>query len=156
MGRRGDASMVDGFLEVAEQEGWDLIPVAEYSALPSATIDHVVFEQLWGEVEAGLRAALAEGPLDGIWLGLHGAAVTSECEDPEGELLRRIREVPGASALPLFGVLRSSRHFHPHDGRSCERPRVLPREPAYRRAGNPRCARLGFWPVASKKASPPA
>ncbi len=104
MGRRGDASMVDGFLEVAEQEGWDLIPVAEYSALPSATIDHVVFEQLWGEIEASLRAALAEGPLDGIWLGLHGAAVTSECEDPEGELLRRIREVPGASALPLFGV----------------------------------------------------
>lgn len=104
MGRRGDASMVDGFLEVAEQEGWDVVPVAEYSALPSGTIDHVVFEQFWSEVETGLRKALAAGPLDGIWLGLHGAAVTSECDDPEGELLRRIRGTPGVGTLPMFGV----------------------------------------------------
>jgi microcystin degradation protein MlrC len=104
MGRRGDASMIDGFLEVAEQEGWDLVPVAEYSALPSGTIDHIVFERLWGEIETGLLRALEDGPLDGIWLGLHGASVTSECEDPEGELLRRIRGVPGAASLPMFGV----------------------------------------------------
>ncbi|MDF2809654.1 MAG: microcystin degradation protein MlrC [Microvirga sp.] len=104
MGRRGDASMIDGFLEVAEQEGWDLVPVAEYSALPSGTIDHIVFERLWGEIESSLLKALAAGPLDGIWLGLHGASVTSECDDPEGELLRRIRGIPGAASLPVFGV----------------------------------------------------
>ncbi len=30
--------------------------------------------------------------------------VTDACEDPDGELLERIRAVPGATALPIFGV----------------------------------------------------
>jgi len=102
--RRGDGSTVDGFLEVAEAEGWDVVPVVEYSALPSGTTDHAVFEQFWAELEAGLRDALEHGGLDGIWLALHGAMVTTDCVDPEGELLARIREIPGAGALPLYGV----------------------------------------------------
>ncbi|WP_029074760.1 M81 family metallopeptidase [Kaistia adipata] len=102
--RAGDGSTVDGFLEVAAAEGWDVVPVVEYSALPSGTTDHAVFEQFWDELEAGLRAALADGGLDGIWLALHGAMVTTGSIDPEGELLARIRSVPGAEALPLYGV----------------------------------------------------
>lgn len=102
--RAGDGSTVDGFLEVAAAEGWDVVPVVEYSALPSGTTDHAVFEQFWDELEAGLRAALADGGLDGIWLALHGAMVTTGSIDPEGELLARIRAVPGAAALPLYGV----------------------------------------------------
>ncbi|HEV7284985.1 MAG TPA: M81 family metallopeptidase, partial [Kaistia sp.] len=102
--RRGDGSTVDGFLEVAETEGWEVVPVVEYSALPSGTTDHAVFEQFWAELETGLRDALEHGGLDGIWLALHGAMVTTECVDPEGELLARIRAIPGAEALPLYGV----------------------------------------------------
>ena len=30
--------------------------------------------------------------------------VTTELEDPDGELLERIRAIPGAAALPIFGV----------------------------------------------------
>ena len=102
--RKGDGSTVDGFLEVAEAEGWEVVPVVEYSALPSGTTDHAVFERFWTELEAGLRSALENGGLDGIWLALHGAMVTTECVDPEGELLARIRRIPGAEALPLYGV----------------------------------------------------
>jgi microcystin degradation protein MlrC len=102
--RKGDGSTVDGFLEVAEAEGWDVVPVVEYSALPSGTTDHAVFEQFWAELESGLRAALKKGDLDGIWLALHGAMVTTESVDPEGELLARIRSVPGAETLPLYAV----------------------------------------------------
>lgn len=104
LARRGDASTIDGFLEVAEDNGWDLAASVEYVALPSAMIDHAVFERFWRELETDLRQALGEGPLDGIWLGLHGAAVTDECDDLEGELLRRLRAVPGAEKLPVFGV----------------------------------------------------
>ena len=102
--RRGDGSTIDGFLEVAEREGWEVVPVVDYSALPSGTTEQTVFEQFWDELRAGTEAALADGGLDGIWLGLHGAMVTTDCEDPEGELLARIRQIPGAEALPLFGV----------------------------------------------------
>lgn len=102
--RRGDGSTIDGFLEVAEAEGWEVVPVADFSALPSGTADHAVFELFWSELRAGLEAAFADGGLDGIWLALHGAMVTTESVDPEGELLARIRKVPGAETLPLFGV----------------------------------------------------
>ena len=102
--RRGDASMVDGFLEVAETENWDVIAVNEFSALPSGTIEQAAFEQFVSELESGLRAALAGGGVDGIWLALHGAMVTSESVDPEGDLLKRLRAVPGAEHLPLFAV----------------------------------------------------
>lgn len=101
--RRHDGSTTDGFLEVAETYGWEVVPTCEYAALPSGTVDHAVFEACWAEIEAGLRQALAGG-LDGIWLGLHGAMVTTESEDPEGELLARLRSVPGAEGLPVFGV----------------------------------------------------
>lgn len=104
LNRRGDASMVDGFLEVAENEGWEVVAVTEYGALPSGTIEHSVFEQFANELETGVRAALANGGLDGIWLALHGAMVTSESIDPEGDLLKRLRAIPGAERLPLFAV----------------------------------------------------
>lgn len=102
--RRGDASMIDGFLEVAEREGWEVVPVCEYNATPSGTIDHAVLEAFLAEFEAGVRAALAQGGLDGIWLALHGAMVTTGSVDPEGDLLARLRAIPGAGTLPVFGV----------------------------------------------------
>ena len=102
--RRGDGSMVDGFLEVAEREGWAVVPVCEYAATPSGTVDHAVLDAFLAELEQGLRTGLAEGGLAGVWLALHGAMVTTRSVDPEGDLLARIRAVPGAADLPVFGV----------------------------------------------------
>ena len=103
MGRRGDGSQVDGFLSVAEREGWQVVPAADYGATPSGVVEHAVFEAFWADVEPVLHGALADG-LDAIFLSLHGAMVTTGLADPEGELLRRIRAMPGAAALPLFGA----------------------------------------------------
>lgn len=102
--RRGDGSTIDGFLEVAEAEGWQVVPTVDYTALPAGTVDHAVFARFLSEFDAGLRAALADGGLDGIWLALHGAMVTADCPDPEGALLAHIRSVPGCETLPVFGV----------------------------------------------------
>lgn len=103
LARRGDGSTVDGFLSVAEAEGWQVVPALEASATPSGTLDHAVFEAFWDEVEAVARPAIAAG-IDGIWLALHGAMVTTRSLDPEGEFLARLRSLPGAAALPVFGV----------------------------------------------------
>lgn len=102
--RRGDGSTVDGFLEIAAAEGWEVVPTIDYTALPAGTVDHAVFARFLAEFGAGLKAALASGGLDGIWLALHGAMVTTECPDPEGALLAHIRSVPGCETLPVFGV----------------------------------------------------
>lgn len=102
--RRGDGSTVDGFLEVAEAQGWEAVPTVCYTALPSGTVDHAAFAHFLTEFDAALKAALAAGKLDGIWLALHGAMVTTACPDPEGTLLAHIRSVPGCEELPVFGV----------------------------------------------------
>ncbi len=104
LARRGDGSTVDGFLEVAEAEGWKVVPTVDYTALPAGTVDHAVFEHFLTGFDAGLKAALASGPIDGIWLALHGAMVTTASPDPEGALLAHIRSVPGCEALPVFAV----------------------------------------------------
>ena len=103
LNRRGDASQVDGFLSVAEREGWDVVPSAVYTGGASGTVDHAVFEAFWSEVKPVLEKALADG-LDAVHLSLHGAMVTSECDDPEGELMARIRAMPGAEKLPVYCV----------------------------------------------------
>lgn len=103
LARAGDRSQIDGFLGVAAEEGWEVVPAVSYAATPSGTVDHAVFEAFWSELETALRKALAVG-LDGIFLSLHGAMLTTAEPDVEGELLRRIRATPGAAGLPLFGV----------------------------------------------------
>ena len=101
--RLGDASQIDGFLSVANREGWEVVPSVIYTGGASGTVDHEVFETFWGEVKPVLEKALAEG-LDAIHLSLHGAMVTSGCDDPEGELMARIRNTPGAENLPMYCV----------------------------------------------------
>lgn len=113
LARRGDGSTIDGFLEVADREGWEVVPVSDFSALPSGTVDHAVFEQFSAELVASLRSALEDGGLVGIWLGLHGAMVTTASTDPEGDLLAQIRAVPGAANLPIFGVFDLHATFTP-------------------------------------------
>lgn len=104
LGCAGDGSMVDGFLEVAAAEAWAVLPVCVYRAQPAGRIEHAVFEAFWAELEAGIRQAQAEAPLDAIWLALHGAGVTTACDDVEGELLARLRALPGLATLPIVGA----------------------------------------------------
>ena len=91
--RIGDGSQVDGFLTTAKREGWEVVPAATYLCGASGMVDHAVFEAFWDEIKPVLIQAIADG-LDGIFLSLHGAMVTTELEDPDGELLTRIRAIP--------------------------------------------------------------
>lgn len=52
-------------------------------------------------ITSALCKNLAEaGPIDGVYLDLHGAMVTDDHEDGEGEILARVREVVGPE-LPI-------------------------------------------------------
>jgi microcystin degradation protein MlrC len=72
--------------------------------LPSGPVEDDVLERFWTEFSTTAGPALTAG-VDAIFLVLHGAMATRSVDDVEGELLARIRALPGAANLPLFGVL---------------------------------------------------
>jgi microcystin degradation protein MlrC len=97
----GDGSPIDGFLETAQQQEWEVWPLVDFRAMPSGTVEHQVFEVYW----VTLRQMLLAAPqLDALFLVLHGAMLTDRELDVEGELLRRIRTLPQMKRLPIFGV----------------------------------------------------
>lgn len=102
-GKQGDASPTDGFLVAAQELGLTVVPTVDARAMPSGTVEDAAFETFWQAFERRARPALAAG-VDAIFLVLHGAMVTPSLRDVEGELLERIRGLPGAGALPIFGV----------------------------------------------------
>ncbi|MCR6479334.1 M81 family metallopeptidase [Variovorax sp. ZS18.2.2] len=99
---------VGGFIDAAGENGWSLVPSAWAGATPSAHVTEDAFERISAAITEDLAAALAAGGLDAVYLDLHGAAVTEHLEDPEGELLARIRamvgdDMPIVASLDLHG-----------------------------------------------------
>ncbi|HEY6169103.1 MAG TPA: M81 family metallopeptidase, partial [Verrucomicrobiae bacterium] len=99
----GDSSPLGGVLESAKKFGWDILPTVDFRASPSATVEDEVLETFWREFVRRAEPQLARG-VDAIYLVLHGAMVTESFHDVEGEFLTRIRRMPGAAQLPIFGV----------------------------------------------------
>ncbi|SDB68400.1 M81 family metallopeptidase [Belnapia rosea] len=89
-----------GAIEVAEAAGVVLAPLTWCFANPAGPVTAEAFERIAALMVAALSDALEEGPLDGIYLELHGAMVAAGFDDAEGELLRRIRAVVGPE-LPI-------------------------------------------------------
>lgn len=95
---------VGGFISEARTRGWTLLPSCWAGATPSAHVTQDAFERLAGEILRDLRAALAHGGLDAVYLDLHGAAVAEHLDDAEGELLARIRTEAGPD-VPIVASL---------------------------------------------------
>lgn len=83
-----------GFAQAARAAGEvETVPLASYLAVPSGPLDRDCFEGLVEDQLARLRAA---GPLDGVYLALHGSMeVRGLDEAPEASLLRRVRALVG-------------------------------------------------------------
>src|ERR1700682_2594743 len=86
-----------GFVEAAEAQRWELVPTISCGASPSAHVTKDAFERIVKVMVDGIRAA---GPLDAVYLDLHGAMVTEHLDDGEGEILARVRQAIGKD-LPL-------------------------------------------------------
>lgn len=102
--RRGDGSPIDGILEEAERSGLEVLPTIDARAGPSGVIADEAFETFWNEFTRLALPLLAAG-VDAILLVLHGAAQSQSFADAEGELLARIRALPGGAASMIFGTL---------------------------------------------------
>ncbi len=92
---------IAGAIEFAESAGWDLVPLIWAGAVPSAPVTADCYAAITDEIVRGLQGA---GPLDGVFLDLHGAMVAEGAPDGEGPLIARVREVVG-SDVPIVAAL---------------------------------------------------
>ena len=99
---------IGGFIAAAEGES-DLVPILWTNAEPANRVTADAFDRISAEIIESIKAS---GPVDAIYLDLHGAMVTDEAEDGEGQLLRRLRaefgdDLPIAASLDLHANVTS-------------------------------------------------
>jgi microcystin degradation protein MlrC len=82
-----------GYLDAGRESGVDVVPLLFTHTNPIGTITADAFERIVGEMLDLLRQ---NGPWDGVLLALHGAAVSEEFPDADGEIAVRVRAVVGA------------------------------------------------------------
>ena len=77
----------------ARQDGFELVEGSCFWAEPSGPTKQADYEEMRDEILAELSAAM---PVDGVLLGLHGAMIAYGYDDPEGDLIERVRAIVGA------------------------------------------------------------
>jgi|AntDeeMinimDraft_4_1070355.scaffolds.fasta_scaffold00098_12 microcystin degradation protein MlrC len=89
-----------GFLRVADEEGWDVVPTVAANATPGGV---VTADALDGFVDR-LLTGIEEADPDAVLLGLHGAMVSERARDGDGYILSRVREAAGPD-VPVMATL---------------------------------------------------
>ncbi|HEX3863050.1 MAG TPA: M81 family metallopeptidase [Stellaceae bacterium] len=93
-----------GFVAAMDRAGpWQPIGIALAMTEPNGPVDHAFFSGLMQTIRHRLTAAL---PVDAVYICSHGAAITTEDDDPDGALFEMVRaivgpEVPIAATLDL-------------------------------------------------------
>ena len=100
----GTRTEIGAHLDAAKKYGWELVQPISAQATPGGKTT----AEAWVELSGAVIEACEKGPFDGALLALHGAMVTEDQDDAEGDLLRRLRErlgpkVPVAITLDLHG-----------------------------------------------------
>ncbi len=91
-----------GFIGAMDALGaWTPVGVALAMTEPNGPVQHAFFAELLDTIERRLRAVL---PVDAVYICSHGAALTTEEDDPDGVLFERVREIVGPD-VPIAATL---------------------------------------------------
>ncbi len=114
--RRGNACLIDDSGEVragieplfsfAQSRGWDVTAALTCSSSVGGPTLHRDYIMLRDEILEGVRAARP----DVVALMLHGAMMSTECEDCEGDILAQVRAIVGPG-VPVVVVLDPHAHL---------------------------------------------
>jgi microcystin degradation protein MlrC len=93
---------IPGFIASMDAAGpWQPVGVAFAAAEPNGPADHGFFTELMADIEARLTAAL---PVDAVYICEHGAAITTDDDDPDGALFALVRRIVGPD-VPVVATL---------------------------------------------------
>jgi len=98
---RNTGTIHGGYIDAAESEGIELIPLLCTRAQPAGLVERSAFDHLLGLFLERLKQTL---PIDGVLLDLHGAMVVEGDEDGEGAFIAAVRELVGTE-MPVFVTL---------------------------------------------------
>jgi microcystin degradation protein MlrC len=98
----GTKTEMGAHLDAARKYRWELVQPIAAAATPGGKTP----SGDWAHLSGAVLEACQEGPFDGVLLSLHGAMVTEDQDDAEGDLLRRLRgklgpDVPIAISLDI-------------------------------------------------------
>ena len=88
----GTNTELGGLITAAKELGFELVPTIYAGAVPSGVIARDALETLCTELRARLRRA---GPLDGVLMVLHGAAVVESMDSADAHVLAVVRDALG-------------------------------------------------------------
>jgi microcystin degradation protein MlrC len=86
------------YLDIARREGAEIVTPVAAESWPSNKASRATFEALMEPLEAAVRAGC-----DAVMLDLHGAMVIEDCDDAEGEIVKRVRRI--APRMPIAVTL---------------------------------------------------
>jgi microcystin degradation protein MlrC len=97
---------VKGFYRVMDDafggpEGWVPVPAVLVGSTPAGPVEEGFFREFLAELKASLEAA---GPVDGVYLCQHGAAVATHTHDPDGDMFTLVRRIVGPG-VPVIATL---------------------------------------------------
>ena len=96
----GTGTELGGMIDGARRHDFTLAPTLFAAAVPSGLIDRAVLRDLVDEMVSRLREA---GPLDGMLMVVHGAAVADGIDDADRWILSRFRDAIGPM-VPLVAA----------------------------------------------------
>ncbi|MDO8325624.1 MAG: M81 family metallopeptidase [Cypionkella sp.] len=93
---------IRGFAAEMDQRGeWQPVPILVGLVEAGGPLDHGFFETAMQEIRSRLQAA---GPLDAVYISNHGAMITTQNADPDGEIFQAVRDIVGP-AVPVVATL---------------------------------------------------
>ena len=102
-----DQGVIGGMLAILKSAGRNVAPLIHATACPSGPVTDECYAELKECILSRLKAAL---PVDGVLLGLHGAAAAESTGDLEGDLISSVREIVGPS-IPIVVTLDLHAHI---------------------------------------------
>lgn len=94
--RGSDVTMGRAWSEFLEEEGVEVIPTLHAISGPSGIVSKDAYEAFRDEI---LEAFLAAGPVDGVFLDMHGALHVEDYPDAQVDFIEGIRKVVGEDVL---------------------------------------------------------
>lgn len=87
--------------EMDNQVEWVPVPILVGLVEAGGPLDHGFFETAMQEIRTRLLAA---GPLDAVYISNHGAMITTQNADPDGEIFQAVRDIVGP-LVPVVATL---------------------------------------------------